>query len=131
MKIIIILLLGIACGFFGYSQLKSTKKNFSEMLKPDITIGDLKQNSSIFSDSLVELHNLIVYETTAILGYSTSKIADSEGNTMTFISKKSYSLKEKISIKGKLKIVLIKNENKYEYFVAEDLLKIYEKILFF
>jgi hypothetical protein len=121
MKKTIALFLAILGGYFLYTQFGIQEK-LTGMFDLNVTISDLKNQPSIYADSLVILKNIRVIENQSVVNYSKSTITDKTGHEIMLLSGRPYRSGEVVkTLKGRYTVLYEDSERNYDFFITEDL----------
>jgi len=102
----------------GYILIQtSCDSTVTKILKPQVTIADLKAKQSFFADSLVMLHDVQIKSCESVLNYSKAVITDRSGETILLLSDKPFKSGEIINLTGRMLVIYQKEDNNYLVFV--------------
>lgn len=95
----------------------SCDSSVTKILKPLVTIADLKAKQSVFADSLVTLHDVKIKSCESVLNYSKAVITDESGETILLLSDKPFKSGETIHITGRMLVVYQNEDENFLVFV--------------
>ena len=119
MKIQILIVAVIAVSFTFLQT--SCKSKADKVLKPHVTIADLKEKQSAFADSLITLLDVHIESCESILNYSKAVIGDGSGGKILLLTDKPYKCGERTDISGRLLVVYQKDNESCLVFIDNHL----------
>jgi len=116
MKALIVILLVVIVISIITTHKSSFEKN-SRLFEPTTTIADIKTKQSIFSDSLITLHDVRIKKCESILSYSKSLITDDSNEEIVLLSNKPFIKGEIADITGRIFVIFQKDSTVILFFV--------------